>query len=130
VSFAGDATRHRSRARPESVAISVRRLYLSDRPNWLAQATAKYQIGTRTTFGLSVVHRGAAKSENDAGLFLDLSAATKVIMVLSHKIDMARNGIDMELLARLDTLADTFVEPQLGLPDAGRSFKLGVKAVF
>ncbi len=130
LSFTGDATWSRSRARPESVAISVRRLYLSDRPNWLAQAAAKYQVGAQTTFGLSVVYRGTAKSENDAGLFLDLSAATQVNMLLSHKINLARSGFDMELFARLDNLTDTFVEPQLGLPSAGRSFKLGLKAVF
>ncbi len=51
-------------------------------------------------------------------------------MVLSHKIKLAQSGFDMELFARLDNLTDTFVEPQLGLPSAGRSFKLGLKAVF
>ena len=130
LSFSADATWSKSRARTESVAISVRRLYLSDRPNWLAQVAAKYQVGVRTTFGLSVVHRGAAKSEGDAGLFLDLSAATLANIVLSHKIKLAQNGFDMELFARLDNLTDTFVEPQLGLPSEGRSFKLGLKAVF
>ena len=130
LSFSADATWSKSRAKTESVAISVRRLYLSDRPNWLAQAAAKYQVGTRTTFGLSVVHRGAAKSEDDAGLFLDLSAATQVNMALSHKINLAQSGFDMELFARLDNLTDTFVEPQLGLPNAGRSFTLGLNAVF
>lgn len=51
-------------------------------------------------------------------------------MVLSHKIILARSGFDMELFARLDNLTDTFIEPQLGLSSAGRSFKLGLKAVF
>lgn len=130
LSFTGDATWNKSRVKPESVAKSVRRLYLSDRPNWLARAGAKYQLGAQTTFGLSVVYRGTAKSQEAAGDFLDLSAETMVNLVLSHKFNSAQYGLDIELFTRLDNLTDTFVEPQLGLPAAGRSFILGLKTVF
>ena len=51
-------------------------------------------------------------------------------MVLSYKINLARDGFDMELFAGLDNLTGTFVEPRLGLPGTGRSFKLRLKAVF
>jgi len=130
LSLTGNATWSKSRVKLESVAKSVHRLYLSDRPNWLAQAGAKYQVGAQTTFGLSVVYRGAAKSQDAAGVFLDLPAATQINMVLSHTVKSAQDGSGVELFAKLDNLTDTFVEPQLGLPAAGRSIILGLKTMF
>lgn len=128
--LSGNATWSRSRAKPDSVANSTRRLYLSDRPNWLARLDAQYQVGAGTTFGLSVVHRGEARSEEANSGFLDLSPATKIDLSLRHPFHLARGGPRLELFAALNNLTDTFIEPQLGLPDEGRAFRLGLKTVF
>ncbi len=126
----GNATWNRNRAKSDSVAKSARRLYLSDRPNWLARLNVRYQLGAWTTLGLSVVHRGAAKSEAAGGEFLDLSPATTVDLTARHSLSIAPGGSNIELFAQLDNLTDTFLEPQLGLPDPGRTFKLGLRAAF
>lgn len=126
----GYATWNRNRVKAESVANSTRRRYLSDRPNWLARIGALYQLGTRTTFGLSVVHRGAAKSEAADGEFLDLAPATIFNMSARHRLLNKQSGSNVEIFAQLDNLTDAFVEPQLGLPDAGRTFKVGLRALF
>lgn len=126
----GNATWNRNRAKSDSVAKSTRRLYLSDRPNWLARLTVRYQLGAWTTLGLSVVHRGAAKSEVADGEFLDLSAATTVDLSARHRLSTAPGGSNIELFAQLDNLTNTFLEPQLGLPDPGRTLKLGLRAAF
>lgn len=126
----GNATWNRNRAKSDSVAKSARRLYLSDRPNWLARLNVRYQLGSWTTLGLSVVHRGAAKSEAADGEFLDLSPATSVDLSARHRLSTAPGGSNIELFAQLDNLTDTFLEPQLGLPDPGRTFRLGVRAAF
>lgn len=126
----GNATWNRNRAKSDSVAKSTRRLYLSDRPNWLARLNVRYQLGAWTTLGLSVVHRGAAKSEVADGEFLDLSAATTVDLSARHRLSIAPGGSNIELFAQLDNLTDAFLEPQLGLPDPGRTLKLGLRAAF
>lgn len=126
----GYATWSRNRAKADSVANATRRRYLSDRPNWLARVEARYQLGTRTTFGLNVVYRGAAKSEADNGDFLDLSPATAINLSARHSLFGAQNGSNVELFAQVDNLTDEFIEPQLGLPDAGRTLKLGLRALF
>ncbi len=125
-----NATWSRTKLKPDLVANSAHRLYLSDRPNLLARVDARYQVGSETTFGLSVVHRGEAKSEDASGDFLDLSPATKIDLSLLHQFQLAPNGPLIELFALLNNLADVIVEPQLGLPEQGRVFTLGIKAVF
>ncbi len=126
----GYATWSRNRTKADSVANATRRRYLSDRPNWLARVEARYQLGTRTTFGLNVVYRGAAKSEADNGEFLDLSPAAAINLSARHTLFGAQNGSNVELFAQVDNLTDEFIEPQLGLPDAGRTWKLGLRALF
>ncbi|MBO6504045.1 MAG: TonB-dependent receptor [Kordiimonadaceae bacterium] len=126
----GYVTWSRNRAKTDSVANATRRRYLSDRPNWLARVEARYQLGTRTTFGLNVVYRGAAKSEAGNGDFLSLSPATTVNLSARHSLFGAQNGSNVELFAQVDNLTDEFIEPQLGLPDAGRTLTLGVRALF
>lgn len=125
-----NATWNKARAKPESVANTVRRLYLSDRPNWLVRATAEYQVGARTMAGLAVVHRGEAKSQDAAGAFQDLAAATRVDMSLRHLFTRADGGTDIEAYLRIDNLTDAFIEPQLGLPDPGRRVTVGLRAAF
>lgn len=129
-SVAANATWSRSRAKRDSVANSLRRLYLSDRPNWLARLDAQYQLGPLTTFGLSVDHRGAARSEDVRGEFLELEPATTVDLWFRQSLGSAPDGSGLELFAQLENLTDAFVEPQLGLPDPGRRVTLGIKAVF
>lgn len=126
----GYVTWSRNRAKADSVANATRRRYLSDRPNWLARVEARYQLGTRTTFGLNVVYRGAAKSEAGNGDFLNLSPATAINLSARHSLFGAQNGSNVELFAQVDNLTDEFIEPQLGLPDAGRTLKVGVRALF
>lgn len=126
----GYATWIRSRAKSDSVANTTRRRYLSDRPNWLARIEARYQLGTRTTFGLNVVYRGSAKSEADSGDFVDLSPATAINLSARHRLLDGQDGSSIELFAQVENLTDEFIEPQLGLPDAGRTLKLGLRALF
>ncbi len=126
----GNATWNRTRAKSDFVANSIHRLYLSDRPNWLARMDAQYQLGAETTFGLSVVYRGAAKSEDITGEFLDLSPAMTLDLSARHLLRAVSSGSNVELFAQLENLTDTFVEPQLGLPDPGRTIIIGLRAIF
>lgn len=125
-----NATWNRARAKAEDGANSTRRLYLSDRPNWLAQLSARYQLGSFTTFGLNVVYRGAAKSQDPAGDFVDLPSALSLNLALRHRLHLAEAGAALDAYVRLDNVTDTFIEPQLGLPDPGRRVTLGLRAAF
>lgn len=130
LNITSNATWNRNRVKSDFVANSIRRLYLSDRPNWLARMDARYQLGTETTFGLSVVYRGAAKSEDITGEFLDLSPAMTLDLSARHLLHAVSSGSNVELFAQLENLTDTFVEPQLGLPDPGRTVIIGLRAIF
>ena len=112
----------------ENVDNSTRRLYLSDRPNWLARANAAYQLGAKTTFGLTVVYRGEARSQDGSGNFRRVSDATQLNLALSHQLVEDEDGLRVALYARADNLTDAFIEPQLGLPERGRSFLFGLTA--
>lgn len=130
LAFSGAVVWSKSSRLPEVVDNSARRLYLSNRPNWLAHAELDYQLGTRTTFGLEVVHRGAAKSLQTDGQFLTLRSATTVNVAVSHSLLPANNAQGLQLTVSAENLADVFVEPQLGLPDPGRRITVGVRYSF
>ena len=130
IAFSGSVVWSRSRRLPEVVDNSARRLYLSNRPNWLAQAVLDYQLGTRTTFGLEVVHRGAAKSLQANGQFVTLKSASTFNFAVSHMFFPARDEQGLQLTVSAENLTDVFVEPQLGLPDPGRRVTIGVQYSF
>lgn len=128
--LSGNLTWAKHRRKRETVDNTVRRLYLSDRPNWLARLDAKYQLGTQTTFGLSVVHRGEAQSIDADGFFQKTGAATTFNVELNHQFIAVQDDFGAVFFIRADNLTDAFVEPQLGLPEAGRSVLAGIEVQF
>jgi iron complex outermembrane receptor protein len=130
LNLSGNVTWAKHQPKRETVDNTVRRLYLSDRPNWLARLEAKYQLGEYTTFGLLVVHRGEAQSIDANGFFQKTNVATTFNIELNHQIMMVQDGIGAAVFMRADNLTDAFVEPQLGLPEGGRSILTGIEVQF
>ncbi|WP_262696214.1 TonB-dependent receptor [Kordiimonas aquimaris] len=128
LSVDGNATWNKHSVQREIVDNSTRRLYLSDRPNWLARANVAYQLGQHTTFGLNVVYRGEARSQDGEGNFQQINAATQVGLALTHQLFGVTDSFGVALYVRADNVTDTFVEPQLGLPDQGRTLRFGLTA--
>lgn len=124
----GNATWNTFRVLRESVDNSSRRLYLSDRPNWLAHLNAAYQLGARTTLGIDVVHRGEARSQDGSGNFQRVDPATQVDIAFTYMLYGKSGENALSLYVRADNVTDVFVEPQLGLPGAGRTFRVGLQA--
>ncbi|MEM1380235.1 MAG: TonB-dependent receptor [Pseudomonadota bacterium] len=94
---------------------------LLERPTHRAVAALRYAGPAGVGFSVFLRSRGEAFSLGNDGQNVALPSAQSVDVEFSH-----RRGF-IETFARLDNATDANIVPQLGLPAAGRSFRIGIR---
>jgi len=104
---------------------------LSEKPEAIGRAALTYEDPTGLSLMTEVAHRGRAFTLSDADAFEPLEKSTALNMRLAYRIGQHLPvPEDTRLFLRADNVTDTLVEPQLGLPAAGRWISGGLKARF
>jgi len=104
---------------------------LSEKPEAIARLALDYVVLPGLNAGMDIEYRGRAFTLDDTGRFAPLEKSTAFNLRLSY--DLARHlpiQEQAELFLRADNATDTLVEPQRGLPAAGRRISGGLRASF
>jgi iron complex outermembrane recepter protein len=98
---------------------------IAEKPELLARFTLSY--GNERGFGsdIEVEHIGRAYSADVDGLLVPLPRATSLNWRLYQDIKVG--GAKVNVALRVDNLTDSLIEPQLGLPSAGRTIRVVLK---
>ena len=91
----------------------------------LARAALDYSHGSGFSTGLEAEHVGRAFSADPAGALVPLERSTVLNWRVGYEI--RRKDFGIELFFHVDNLGDSLVEPQLGLPAAGRTLRFGIR---
>lgn len=124
ISFDAGLTAMRLR-REDAIGLDNQR-FLSERPELIARLAARYQASPALSLSAEASHRGRAYSFTDEDVFEPLARST----ALNLGLDYAPQTRPWELFVRVDNVTETRIEPQLGLPSAGRWMRMGVRLRF
>lgn len=100
---------------------------LSEKPDALGRLAVSYEPAFGARALVETAYTGRSYSLNDDNTFVPLARSVVLNARLGYRfaLEAARS---LELFVRVDNAADQLVEPQLGLPAAGRTFQGGLKA--
>ncbi len=98
---------------------------LYQRPEFQGALMLDYYFGRDWDFYVEAEYLGVAKDEDENGRVIDLPTSWLVDMRLFRTID-AEAGGRWRAYAGVDNALNDVVLPQLGLPQPGRTFKVGV----
>ena len=124
LSVSGNLTALRLRRRPDADDDLER--FLSERTQLLARATLNYVHPSGWSGMFETLRRGAAYTLNEEDVFEPLARSTSFNAEIAYR--MADDRGDITLFLRGDNLTDALIEPQLGLPAAGRLVRIGLRA--
>jgi iron complex outermembrane receptor protein len=102
------------------------RATLFQRPNSQILVAANYEFQNGMNFRAELNHSGTAYDENEDGSIADLGTSTEINLKAYVPVWATSQG-EWQIYGGIDNLTNTVVLPQLGLPAAGRSFKLGIR---
>ncbi|HEY0130502.1 MAG TPA: TonB-dependent receptor, partial [Allosphingosinicella sp.] len=98
---------------------------IAEKPSLLARARIDYAHASGVSTRLEAEHVGRAYSTDPDGALVPLKRSTSFNWRLAYALPFRNKGF--ELFLHVDNVADTFIEPQLGLPAPGRSFRVGLR---
>jgi iron complex outermembrane receptor protein len=98
---------------------------LAEKPALSSAVDLKYNDPNGNYVNLEGRYFGRAYSADVSGDLVPLARSATVNLGFGHRFRAGDRQIDLFL--QLDNIADTLVEPQLGLPAAGRDFRIGVR---
>ncbi len=99
---------------------------LYQRPKSQLLLAANYMFASGGNVRAEMNHLGHAFDENEDGTVARLGTSTEFNVKFYMPIKQTDYGI-WQVYGALNNITDTVVLPQLGLPDAGRTFKLGIR---
>lgn len=99
---------------------------LYQRPKGQLLLAANYSFMPSGNIRAEVNHTGHAFDENEDGTVARLGGSTELNLKFYMPVKRTGYGV-WQLYGALNNITDTVVLPQLGLPDAGRTFKLGIR---
>lgn len=99
---------------------------LYQRPKGQLLLAANYSFTSGASVRAEVNHTGHAFDENEDGSVARLSGSTELNLKFYVPVKHTSYGV-WQLYGAVNNITDTVVLPQLGLPDAGRAFKLGIR---
>lgn len=99
---------------------------LYQRPDSQILIAGNYQFASGANFRAELNHTGPAFDENQDGSVANLPSSTEINLKAYIPIRTTQTG-EWQLYGTIDNLTDTVVLPQLGLPAAGRNFKIGIR---
>ncbi|MFQ5347418.1 MAG: TonB-dependent receptor plug domain-containing protein [Rhodothalassiaceae bacterium] len=104
------------------------RMPLAEKPRLLARAALAHRTASGLAGRLEIVHRGRAFSLDPADILVPLRVSTSLNLRLSHALGhLLPRLAGSELYVRIDNLTDRAIEPQAGLPAAGRWVQGGLR---
>lgn len=98
---------------------------LAEKPTLLAALRVEYALPSGFSNAFEADHAGLAYSLDPAGVLVPLRRSTSLNRRLGQVL--ANKPVAVELFVRVDNLADTLIEPQLGLPGPGRTLHIGLR---
>ncbi|WP_417464549.1 TonB-dependent receptor plug domain-containing protein [Kordiimonas sp.] len=101
---------------------------LYQRPKGQLLLAANYSFANGGNIRAEMNHLGHAFDENEDGTVARLDGSTEFNVKFYMPVKVTTYGI-WQIYGAVNNITDTVVLPQLGLPDAGRSFKLGIRLV-
>lgn len=99
---------------------------LYQRPENQLLLAANYAAPGGSSLRAEMNHMGRAFDENEDGTVARLDASTEFNVKFYVPVKQTKHGV-WQIYGALNNITDTIVLPQLGLPDAGRTFKLGIR---
>ena len=124
-SIAGSVTASHVRRLRSTATESV---HLAEKPALLGGLSIDYVGPSGFEAGVEIDHTGRAYSADAAGSLVPLEVSTQLNLRLAFNLDRAFTSLpSSQLYVRADNLTDAFVEPQLGLPAAGRWIRGGLR---
>lgn len=115
-----------SRGRATGADGSDSTFYLTEKPEILSTITAEYAFRFGLLPSIELVHTGVAYSPNDDNEMVQLDPSTVLNVRLAYRFTPWGETVT-QIYARVNNATDALVQPQLGLPAAGREFIAGVK---
>ena len=98
---------------------------LAEKPELLARMSAEYQHPAGFRASIEAEHVGRAYSLDATGTLAPLARSTSFNVRVAH--EFGPRSSRGEIFLQIDNLADTLIEPQLGLPAPGRSVLVGIR---
>lgn len=120
--LAGTATYADARKRGEAPGESD---HIAEKPRLLANVRLAYEPDLGIRAALEVAHVGQAFSADDGGDLVPLEISTSVNLRMAYRLAMYK-GVS-ELFLNIENLGNTYIEPQIGLPEGGRWIRGGVR---
>ena len=99
---------------------------LYQRPDSQILIASNYQFANGANFRAELNHTGPAFDENQDGTVANLPSSTEINLRAYVPVRQTTEG-EWQLYGTIDNLTNTVVLPQLGLPAAGRTFKIGIR---
>jgi iron complex outermembrane receptor protein len=103
--------------------------FLTEKPETISTVTAEYTFGFGLLPSIEIVHTGLAYSPNDEDEMVRLEPSTVLNARLAYRFSLWESSL-AQVYARVNNLTDALVQPQLGLPAAGREVLAGLKLSF
>lgn len=104
---------------------------LSEKPEIIGRAALDYAHEAGFSAMAEVVHTGRAFSLTDDDIFTPLEVSTVLNLRIARTLAGIVPGLGAgEIFFRVDNATDSLVEPQAGLPGAGRRISGGISARF
>jgi len=101
---------------------------LAEKPALLAAISVDYTGPSGFEAGIEIDRTGRAYSANAEGTLVPLEVSTQLNVRLAYNLDRVFTALpSSQIYLRGDNLTDAFVEPQLGLPAAGRWIRVGFR---
>jgi iron complex outermembrane receptor protein len=102
--------------------------FIAEKPEVIAHALLRYQSPSGFEAGAELEHFGRAYSLGPTGAFVPLAISTQLNLSAAYRFDFGEAAAaNPEIYLRVDNVTDEFVEPQAGLPAAGRWWRAGVR---
>jgi iron complex outermembrane receptor protein len=103
-------------------------VHLAEKPALLGGLSIDYTGASGFEAALEFDHTGRAYSAAVEGTLVPLEVSTQLNVRLAFNLDHALTVLPpSQLYIRVDNLTDAFVEPQLGIPAAGRWIRAGYR---
>lgn len=118
LSFIGQLTAMDIHREPNSPGDFTR---LSEKPEMIGRMTLNYQSDSGFAAMAELAHTGRAYSLDDDDVFQPLAVSSELNVRLSYELGRVQSALDgSTIYLRVNNVLDQVVEPQLGLPGAGR----------
>ena len=100
--------------------------HLMEKPEMLGTISVQVDGFRGTTLDATAIYTGKAYGKAEDNSEIELSTSLLLNIRLSGRKYFSPSGLFAEIFAGVDNVFDTLQLPQLGLPSAGRTSRIGI----